>query len=201
MSLGDGISSGETAYNIDGISFNDYIKEYFENKKLLKGYNKYFSKKNYKIKELIEDIDNNILDKDNDIYIKQTIHKGNVITICIGEDEITKQSMTNDLNEEYIKDFINNYDTLLNKLKTITDGKIIIIGLYENDYLDKKTTIILNSEIANLAKKYNLIFINITDLLMNKEYYLNKNSYYFNYKGHETIAEIIVHSLFEFRQK
>ncbi len=195
VSLGDGISSGETAYNIDGISYNDYIKEYFDSKKDLKNYNNTFSKKNYKIKELINDIDNNILDKDKDLYIKQSIHKGNIITLCIGEDELTKLSITKDLTKEYIKEFINNYDILLDKLKKITDGKIVVIGLYENNYLDKGTTIIINAEIANLVKKYDLIFINVTDLLLNEEYFLNKNSYYFNYKGHETIAEIIIHSL------
>lgn len=195
VSLGDGVSSGETAYNIDGISYNDYIKEYFDSKKSLQKYNNTFSKKNYKIKELINDIDNNILDKDKDLYIKQSIHKGNIITLCIGEDELTKLSITEDLSEEYIKEFINNYDILLDKLKKITDGKIVVIGLYENNYLDKGTTIIINSEIANLVKKYDLIFINVTDLLLNEEYFLNKNSYYFNYKGHETIAEIIIHSL------
>lgn len=195
VSLGDGVSSGETAYNIDGISYNDYIKEYFDSKKELKNYNNTFSKKNYKIKELINDIDNNILDKDKDLYIKQSIHKGNIITLCIGEDELTKLSITKDLTKEYIKEFINNYDILLDKLKKITDGKIVVIGLYENNYLDKGTTIIINAEIANLVKKYDLIFINVTDLLLNEEYFLNENSYYFNYKGHETIAEIIIHSL------
>lgn len=195
VSLGDGISSGETAYNIDGISYNDYIKEYFDSKKELKNYNNTFSKKNYKIKELINDIDNNILDKDKDLYIKQSIHKGNIITLCIGEDELTKLSITKDLREEYIKEFLNNYDILLDKLKKITDGKIVVIGLYENNYLDKGTTIIINAEIANLAQKHDLIFINIADLLLNQDYFLNKNSYYFNYKGHEIIAEIIIHSL------
>ena len=32
----DGISSDETSFNIDGISYNDYLKDYYKNKKLLK---------------------------------------------------------------------------------------------------------------------------------------------------------------------
>ena len=51
VSLGDGISSGETFYNIDGISYNNYLKEYFEGKNILKSYNSNFSYKNYKIKQ------------------------------------------------------------------------------------------------------------------------------------------------------
>lgn len=193
VAFGDGVSSGETAYNIDGISYNDYIKEYFASKNLLKKYNKNFSKKNYKIKDLINDIDNNI--KDNNLYIKQIVHKGTIITISFGEDELSKLAITNDLTEDVIKDFINNYDILLNKLKEITEGKIIVIGIYENNYINKTNTIIINSELANLANKYNVLFISIYDLLLNKDYFLNKNSYYFNYKGHETIADIIIHSL------
>ena len=195
VSLGDGVASGETAYNIDGISYNDYLKEYFNSKKLLKDYNNTFAKKNYKLEEIIMDIDKNILDKKNELYIKQILHKGSIITLSIGEDELTKLSITNDLNEEYIKEFINNYDKLISKIKNVSEAKIIIVGLYENNYLDKSRVIVINSEIANIAKKHNVIFINVADLLLDKEYYLNKNSYYFSYKGHECIAEIIIHSI------
>ena len=195
VSLGDGVASGETAYNIDGISYNDYLKEYFESTNNLKKYNNNFSKKNYQVKDLVQDIENNLFDEKNELYFKQILHKGDIITISIGEDELTKLSMTKDLTEEYLKDYIKNYDKLLSILKDLTKGKILIIGLYENDYLEKSKVIIINSEIANLAKKYDLIFVDISDLMLNKDYYLNKFSYYFNYKGHETISEIIIHSL------
>ena len=32
--LGDGVSSGQTSYNVDGLSYNDYLKRYFESEKL-----------------------------------------------------------------------------------------------------------------------------------------------------------------------
>lgn len=195
VALGDGVSSGETSYNIDGISYNDYIKEYFDSKNILKKYNKDFSKKNYKIKELLDDLDNNVFNDNKSLYIKQVIHKGNIITLCIGEEELTKLSITNDLSENRIKEFINNYDTLLEKLKKITDGKVYVVGLYENNYLDNTTIIIINSELANLVKKYEYIFINITDLLLNKGYYLTSNSYYFNYKAHKLISDMIINSM------
>lgn len=195
VAIGDGIASGETSYNIDGISYNDYIKEYFDSKKLLKNYNNNYAFKNYKLEELINDIKNNVIDKKSNMYIEQIMHKANIVTICIGEDELTKLEITQDLDEEYIKEFINNYDILLGYLKKITDAKIIIVGLYENTYLEKSKTIIINSELSNIAKKNDVIFINVCDLLLNKDYYLNNNSYYFSYKGHETIAEIIIHSL------
>ena len=195
VSLGDGISSGETSYNIDGISYNDYLKEYFYSKKILKEYNSSFSKKNYRLDNLIEDVESNIKDKKSNLYIKQVLHKANIITICIGEDELTKLEITNDLNEEKIKEYLNNYDKLIKDLKEVTEAKIIVVGLYENINLNKSNVIIINSELSNIAVHNDITFINIADLMMNKDYFFNNKSYYFNYKGHETIAEIIIHSI------
>ena len=195
MAIGDGISSGETSFNIDGISYNDYIKDYFDNKKLLKNYNSDYSYENYKIKDLINDLDNNELDKSAKKYIKQIFHKANLITIAIGEEELVKLSMTKDLDIKYINEFINNYDKLISIIKNISDAKIVVIGFYENKYLDKSNVIILNSELSNLVKKYDLVFINISDLLLNKDYYANQDSFYFNYKGHKEIARMIINSL------
>jgi len=80
-------------------------------------------------------------------------------------------------------------------LKDITEAKIVLVGFYENKYLDKGKVIILNSELSNIAIKYQAIFINISDLMLNKEFYVNDNSFYFNYKGHKEIAEMIIHSI------
>lgn len=195
VALGDGIASGETSYNIDGISFNDYIKEYFDNKKLLNNYDNKYAYKNYKISELINDLKSNEIKDSEELYIKQILHQADIITICIGEEELVKLSMTADLNTEYLKKIINEYDSFIHMLKEITEAKIIIVGFYENNYLDKSETIVLNSELSNIAIKYNAIFINIGDLMLNKEYYLDNKSYYFNYKGHKAIAEIIINSI------
>lgn len=195
VAIGDGISSGETSFNIDGMSYNDYLKEYFDNKKLLKNYNSDYSYKNYRIKELINDLNSNDLDKYGKKYIKQIFHNASLITICIGEEEIVKLSITKDLDLKYIKEFINDYDKLIKTIKEISDAKIIIVGFYENKYLDKTNVILLNSELSNITSKYDITFINISDLMLNKDYYVNKDSYYFNYKGHKEIASLIVNSV------
>lgn len=189
LALGDGISSGETSFNIDGISYNDYLRDYFDNKKLLKKYNNNYSYKNYRLKDILDDINDN---KNN---IKQLIHYSNIITISFGEEELTKLAITKDLNIDYIKDFVNNYDRLINNIKEISDSKIIMIGLYQNKYLDESKVIIINSELSNIANKYNIVFINISDLLLDKDYFVGMDSYYFNYKGHKEITKLIVNSL------
>lgn len=195
VALGDGIASGETSYDIDGISFNDYIKEYYDSKKLLNNYDNKYAFKNYKINDLINDLKNNNLHEDEDLFIKQILHNADLITISIGEEELVKLAITKDLDADYLKKFINEYDDLMYILKDITDAKIVLVGYYENHYLDKGKVIILNSEISNIANKYDAIFINISDLMLNKNFYVNNNSFYFNYKGHKEIAEMIIHSI------
>lgn len=195
VSLGDGISSGETFYNIDGISYNNYLKEYFEGKNILKSYNSNFSYKNYKIEGMLKDLNNNIIDKNSDLTIKQILHKASLIIINIGEEELVKMAMTNDLTKEELEKFLNSYEMLIQEIKKVSEAKIVLIGFYENKYLNKSNVIILNSEISNMALKYNLIFINVIDLMLNKEYFANEDSFYYNYLGHKELAEVIIHSI------
>lgn len=195
VAIGDSIASGETSYNIDGISFNDYLKEYFESKKLLKTYNKSYSFEKYELADLKNDLNNNAVFKEDKLYIKQILHNADIITIAIGEEELTNLAMSKNLNLEDIKKYLFLYDEIIGIIKNISEAKIVIIGYYENVYLEKNKVIILNSELANMALKYNVIFINIIDLMTNNEYFLNKNDIYFNYKGHKMIANMIINSI------
>ena len=193
--IGDGIASGETAYNIDGISYSDYLKEYLENKHLLHNYNATYAFKNYKMASLLNDLKSNIISDKDKLTIQQLIHKADLIILNIGEEELVKAAITNDLTKESLDEFIKEYDDLLYFIKDISEAKVVIVGFYGNKYLKESNTIILNSEIANAALKYDSIFINISDLMKTKEYFVNKDTYYFNYKGHKAIAEMIIHSL------
>lgn len=193
VALGDGIASGETSYNIDGISYNDYLKEYFEDSNQLKNYSSDYSIKNYKLDELIQDIKSNKT-KNEKLNINQLLNKADIITISIGEEELVKLSITKDLNKEKILSFIKKFDELLKIIKKESDATIFVIGFYENKHLSKSDAIILNSELANIALKYKVNFINIMDIMLDNEY-LDVNEYYFNYKGHKVIANMILNSL------
>ncbi len=195
VAIGDGIASGETTFNIDGISYNDYLKEYFEGKHLLKNYNQSYAYKNYKISNLINDLNNNKTKPKSKLNVKQIIHKATILTIGIGEEELVKLAMTNDLTKEVLDDYLKKYDVMLAMLKEITEAKIMLVSFYENSYLDKSNVIILNAELNNLALKYDCSFINISDLIVGNDYFLNSKSYYFNYKGHQEIANMLIHSI------
>ena len=189
LGLGDGVASGETPYHIDSISYNNYLEE---NIPKIKTFNTY-SFKNNNVNSLVTAIKQN--KKINNNFLKQLIHNADLITIAIGMDEIVKYSIIDEITEEYLHDFILSYEKLLKQIRDINENKIIILGFYDNYYLNKSTVIILNSHLANLAEKYNCIFLDINSLLKNKDYFLKKESYYFNYLGHEKIAEVIKYTL------
>lgn len=191
LALGDGIASGENAYLIDGNSYNDYFNE--EQYKKIKNYNDDFSKKNYKLKELIDDIKNNTQIKGN--YIEQIIHNSNIITIAIGMDELAKFSVTDKLDQDYIKDFLDSYDNLLYLIRKLNDKEVIILGLYKANNLKESDIILINSQLKDIAKKYNSKYIDISELLKDKSYFLKDNSYYFDYNAHYKIYQMIKHSL------
>lgn len=191
LALGDGIASGENAYLIDGNSYNDYFNE--EQYKKIKNYNDDFSKKNYKLKELIDDIKNNTQIKGN--YIEQIIHNSNIITIAIGMDELAKFSVTDKLDQDYIKDFLDSYDNLLYLIRKLNDKEVIILGLYKANNLKESDIILINSQLKDIAKKYNSKYIDISELLKDKSYFLKDNSYYFDYNAHYKIYQMIKYSL------
>lgn len=192
--LGDGVSSGQTSYNVDGLSYNDYLKRYFESEKLLGEYNDSYSFKNNKLSNILDYIEKNNYDELNDIHIKQLIHNAHIITIHFGVEELTKLSITDDLDINELSNLIGIYQTVLKNIKHITEAKIYVIGIYENVYLNQSDVIIFNSEVKNICDKLDMIFIDISDLLKNKDYFLNKNSFYFNYSAHEMIAKMLINS-------
>lgn len=194
LSLGDGVSYGETSFNIKGFSYNDYITKHFETLKVLKNYTN-LSKKNLTLEELLFEIKDNKYYDNEKKYIKELMHNSNLITISIGEEELTKKAITKDLNKETIKKYINLYENLISLIKENTDSKIVVISYYENNYLNKTNTILLNSELSNLCIKHNLIFINISDILKENDNKLESNSLYFNYQVHKQIAEMIINSI------
>lgn len=195
VALGDGIASGETAYKIDGISYNDYIKDFFEDKRLLKSYNFSYAYKNHKLSDFLEELKSNRLNVTTNLYAKQILNKADIITINFGEEELSKYGVTDKITLEVIEDYIKDYDYLLSELKDITEARIYVIGFYENAYLTKQDVILLNSKLANIVKKNNYNFINVSDLLINKEYYLTNNTIYFNYRAHKNIAEMILNTV------
>jgi len=94
LALGDGLASGMTAYNVNGYSYNDYLKDYYKEKNHLQSYNNSFSQENLTTLNFLNllktNISNNINNKE--VTIQQAISSSNVIILAIGLDELATNS-------------------------------------------------------------------------------------------------------------
>ena len=188
MSIGDGLSSGETPYGIEGYSFNDYLKEDYLTIHKLNNYIEYASR-DKTIKELIYEIKENkeITLKNEKIEIKQAINKADILTIAIGMDELANNKITSKIKNEYLHDL----EELFSMINLLNKNKIVIISLYTWGKNDLLTIEKLNASVRDIALTNNFEFVDINKILMNEEYFFQKNSYYINYLGHKRIYEEI----------
>ena len=188
MSIGDGLSSGETPYGIEGYSFNDYLKEDYLTIHKLKSYIEYASR-DKTIKELIYEIKENkeITLKNEKIEIKQAINKADILTIAIGMDELANNKITSKIKNEYLHDL----EELFSMINLLNKNKVVIISLYTWGKNDLLTIEKLNASVRDIALTNNFEFVDINKILMNEECFFQKNSYYINYLGHKRIYEEI----------
>lgn len=192
--LGDGLSLGMTPYDIEGYSFNDYLKEDYANNHKLKKYISEFANANKTVKELIYEIKENktLTIKNEDITIKQAINEANILTIAIGEDELANKKLNSNTKTE----FINDIEELFSIIKILNQNQVIIIGLYPKNKNELLYIAKINAVIRDIALTNNFIFIDISNISNHEEYFLTKTSYYINYEGHKAIYDSIKSNLF-----
>ena len=190
LALGDGLASGMTAYNVNGYSYNDYLKDYFKKENNLANYNNSFAAANLETKELINMIKSNynININGKSITIQQTISEANIIIIGIGIDELANKSLNNELTKKYINEYINNMEEIFKLIKKYNHNKVIVLGIYDIYNINSET---INQKIEKITKEYNYQFLDISKIVNNSEYYFNNSSYYLNYKGHKKINTIL----------
>lgn len=195
VAIGDGVSLGMTAYNVVGISFNDYLSEYLENKNNLEAYNKEFCFSHLDIEKLNYMLEKNAYSNITHKPIKQIIEQADILTLAIGVDEFADLSLRNVDYDKYIGDFINNYQSVLNEIRTFYDKELVIIGIYPAYNLNKNTAIEINKKIQKLTLTYNAKYLDLLPISLNKKYYLQSTSYYMSYQAHQKIFEDILHLL------
>ena len=184
--LGDGFAQGMTPYSIKGYSYNDYLKE-----DLSYRLDTFYDLTEFgaTVKELNYEITDNkeFMIKNENIAIQRAIHDADIITLAIGMDELSEDKITSNM----IKDYENDMNELLTKIKKLTSKKVIILGLYTIKKEEELNIMKLNAYLKDKAQEYHYQFIDINYLLKNNDYYLDKNNYYVNFKGHQAIYEEI----------
>lgn len=184
VSLGDGISIGMTPYNIEGYSYNDYLKNTYDNIHKL---NKYYEFGSFgkTARELIYEIKENKTKsfKDDKIEIQRAINEADILTISIGMDELSEDKITKQMILEYEDDI----KELFSMINMLNNKEVFIIGLYTIKKEELASIERLNAILREEAINNNFIFIDITNIVNKKEYYLDSKSYYINYQGHLAI--------------
>ena len=195
LALGDGISTGMTIYHVEGYDYNEYLTESLNEENKLGNYYRYFNEVDETASNLLTKINNNITSIDKKITLKQAIKEADIITISLGMDELNNYAKKNTLGSTKINGFLNKYEEVLSTLRKLNDKKIYVIGLYVSNLINQTKITKINEEIKKLTQKYNLVFIDIENIREQKEYFLQKNNYYPNYKGQEYIYQKIKDTL------
>lgn len=187
VTLGDGISTGETAYDVTGYSFNDYLRDYYEETGAVEEYIKEFSIKGETTETLKTKISNNYTLESTNTKIQQAIAEAKILTIAIGMDELNQKN----LKSKQIDQYIENMDKILTVIRIYNNKDIFLISLYPTAVLNKEKVQEINRKLKELSTKHRVTYIDIENITENKEYFFSSNSYYLNYKGHRYISEQI----------
>lgn len=192
MTLGDGVGTGLTAYNVKGYSYNDYLKDYYEKNSILKEYITEFSNAEETTETLILKLQNNYTLESTGLSITQAISKAKILTVSIGMNELSHKM---EIETEEIETYINNIEKIFKLLRIYNKKEIFLTSLYETSFLNNTKVTEINNRLKQLCDTYQVHYIDITDILKNKEYIFNNTSFYFNYRGHRNISEEILKHL------
>lgn len=213
LSLGDELALGITPYNEYNKSYSDYFKNYLDNKNKLKTYNVEFSKNDYHIADIINDMKNSteLTINNKKINITQAIASSDIITISLGQKDLYTLLTSNYKNNkiinkktiyEGIDELFNSYVELLTMIRKINDCKIFIIGFYnpltnveqKNIYELEEIFNYINKKFEYLEKNNkNLYYVKLSNTMENKNYYIpNYKNPYPSLEGYNYISNQII---------
>ena len=122
VTLGDGISTGETAYDVTGYSFNDYLRDYYEENQTVEEYITEFSRKGETTETLKTKISNNYTLESTNTKIQQAIAEAKILTIAIGMDELNQKN----LKSKQIDQYLENIDKILTVIRIYNNKAIFL---------------------------------------------------------------------------
>lgn len=195
LALGDGLSTGMTPYHVEGFDYNDYLIEYLNESKKLDKYYKNFNEVDETVSNLINKINNNIENIDKKIKLKQAIKNADIITLSLGMDELNNYAKKNLLGSTKINGYLQKYDEALKIIRSLNNKKIYLISLYSTNLIPENKINKINEELKKLCQKYNINYIDISNIIDNQDFFIKNNNYYINYKGQEYIFNKIKDTL------
>ena len=192
LALGDGLALGETAFNVRGYSFNDYLKDYYEENTNLKEYITEFASKRETTSSLLLKITTNYTLESSNISITQAIAKAQVLTLAIGMDEL---NLEEEITSPIIAKYLANIEKIIQLIKIYNKKSIIVIGIYETPKISPEKVNEINNKLQALCSLQDVTYIDISSVSKQESFFFTPKSYYLNYQGHRYIYEQILAKL------
>lgn len=158
VSIGDYLSYGIN--NLDNVN-NSYSNN-IKNKSNIQNYVNYSSIEDYRVMDLINDINYNktINYEGKEYKIQNLLIKANLMTISIGmNDLIYKKNIT----YQYLDELLSDINDLIVLIRKYNKDKIYFLSFY--DIINNKQYInYMNKNIKNICKKNEIIYVDISSL-------------------------------------
>ena len=203
LALGDDITINEIESNS---GYSNYVRDYLEYYDKLEIYINEFAKKNYRITDMINDINNNkkVEVGSSEKTLKNALIKADLLTLSIGINDLTSriniQAIDGSLN---YKDLYKDIDEIITDLEELfiiirqyCKEDIFLIGVYYPYQVQNQELInvfsYLNNRYKELSNIYKINYIDIFDLFNANPSYLSKTTIYPSKEGLEVIGNQIV---------
>lgn len=197
LSLGDEISQGINLYNKKDYNYNDYVKEYLENKKVLETYINLYFNDNMRTIDLIDYIEENkeIVVEGKKKTIKNALIKADLVTLSIGSnDVVSKLLLKNNYTKEelynYLDEYLKDIENLFKLMRQYCKEDIVFIGYYNifNDDTYNEYFEYLNKKVKKISNNYEINFVDIMNDIKNNKI---NNNFYPTKDGHISIGKKI----------
>ncbi len=150
-------------------SYNELLSQRLEKDNRLEKYINNFTDKDYRVTDLIRDIETNktIKIKEKEQTIQNALIKSDILTIKMGDNELNYKIDNSEINElfEYSDTLLSDLQQLFELLRKYSKENIYFIGYYNNhsDYY-KEIYDYLNLKIEDMCEDYEITFIESEDL-------------------------------------
>lgn len=160
VSIGDYLSYGIDNSEKLGNGYSDIIKSNYKNN--LKNYVNYSSTDDYRVMDLINDINYNkeIKYNNKEYKIQNLLIKANIITLSIGMNDLIYKK---NLDYDYVDSLLGDIDELLKLIRKYNKDDIYLLGFY--DAINNVELIdYTNNKLKKICEKNKVKFIDITNL-------------------------------------
>ncbi len=160
LSMGDYLSYGINNDNIVDNNYSDNIKKHYKNK--IDKYINYSSIDDYRVMDLLNDINDNkiIKYKDKEYTIQNLLIKANYITLSIGMNDLRNK---NKITYQYMDELINDIEKLFILIRKYNKDRIDYLGFY--NVINNETLIgYANTRLKLICDKNKINYIDISNL-------------------------------------